>query len=84
MEDYIHYLDSAAISLGDLHFSNGDYFKASIAYSKALNQLQKYNGDSMVAIETAAYLSRKIKECNSKSEIPPYRRKSFSEWSSNL
>ena len=67
MEDYIHYLDSASISLGDMHFSNGDFALASSSYTKALNLLERYNGDSMVALETAAYLSRRIKECNAKS-----------------
>ena len=65
MEDYIFYIDFQSLELGDLAFKIGDYNCARQNYSKVLRRLQYYQGDSMVAINMAADLQKKLRFLNS-------------------
>ncbi len=62
MEDYINYIDFNALSLGDVACELGDYQIAIGNYSKVIDRLRNYQGDSMVAISMASDLVQKIEE----------------------
>ena len=61
MDNYIYYIDSAAIKLGDLAHSIGDYKMASAQYNKALARLRDYKGDRMQPALMAEELVGKVK-----------------------
>ena len=63
MSDYIKYLDLATIELADLAFEIGDYRYALENYTKALDRLNRYQGDRMQPISMAGTLIRKKQEC---------------------
>lgn len=60
MDNYIYYIDSAAIKLGDLAHDLGDFKMAAEQYNKALYRLRAYKGDSMTPASVAASLSEKL------------------------
>ncbi len=66
MSDYINYIDFSAIKLADLAYEIGDYKCAVDNYSKALNRLRNYQGDSMQPIMMASGIVEKINEINTK------------------
>jgi len=66
MSDYINYIDFNTIELADLAYEIGDYKCAIDNYSKALNRLRNYQGDSMHPIMMASEFVKKINEINTK------------------
>lgn len=66
MSDYINYIDFNTIKLADLAYEIGDYKCAIDNYSKALNRLRNYQGDSMHPIMMASEFVKKINEINTK------------------
>ncbi len=66
MSDYINYIDFNTIKLADLAYEIGDYKCAIDNYSKALNRLRNYQGDSMHPIMKASEFVKKINEINTK------------------
>ena len=62
MDNYIYYIDSAAIKLGDLAHDLGDFKMAAEQYHKALSRLRAYKGDSMTPANVAASLSEKLQQ----------------------
>ncbi len=65
MSNYIFYIDSRAIQLGDLAAGLGDYQLAIRNYSIALDKLRKYQGDAMRPMILAGELVNKIKNLES-------------------
>lgn len=63
MGDYIGYMDLDSINLADLAFDLGDYKCALENYTKALDRLNRYQGDRMQPISMAGTLIRKKQEC---------------------
>jgi hypothetical protein len=66
MGNYIVYIDSASIELADLAFEIGDYKCAIENYSRALERLNKYQGDRMQPILMAGSVKRKLEESRQK------------------
>jgi hypothetical protein len=66
MGNYIGYIDSASIELADLAFEIGDYKCAIENYSRALERLNKYQGDRMQPILMAGSVKRKLEESRQK------------------
>ena len=67
MGSYMNFIDFRAIQLADLAISIGDNQVALQNYRKAYYRLQKYQGDSMVAIQMGADLARKVKALSNQS-----------------
>lgn len=60
MSDYINFIDFNSIKLANLAYEIGDYRCASQNYSKVLNRLREYQGDSIQPIMMASEIVEKI------------------------
>jgi hypothetical protein len=69
MGNYIGHIDTQAIELANLAYEIGDFGFALKNYSKALDRLHKYQGDSMQPILMAGTLMRKKEECFQKKSF---------------
>ena len=64
-------INNKAIRLGELAEKNGDYKRAIKYYSKALNRVRDYPGDSMHPIMLASGLEDKICDLTKKIKSEP-------------